>query len=329
MLKKNEVISAFADPDKYRDQLKNGNLIKGHRDEVSGKTFMCLHVTRFCPVNCKFCFFKSAPVYKRATIQDRFSDEGFEKLKNFANSINLGYLLVSGGGEPMMEKKLILRIVKEFRSERISIVTSGNWAASYKQALRFISDLKTAVMNRDVPGGTVTLRISLDKDHIEQLGLDPICNIIRIFHSEIPPTPEFDLQLHSLVNDETIDQICRKLSEEFSISRNVSESERISDGISVMKIVPKRELISFDHLELKIGYAKIFYSDMRVDLNGEIDANLEVFQKDMFESEDGNSSIVTNKIGAPGLDFWMNYNGNVTTWGNQILDIPVRFDFSC
>jgi hypothetical protein len=48
--------------------------------------------------------------------------------------------------------------------------------------------------------------------------------------------------------------------------------------------------------------------------------NTEVYQKDLVESEDGNSSIVTNKIGQPGLDFWVNYNGNVTTWGNQYLD---------
>jgi hypothetical protein len=40
----------------------------------------------------------------------------------------------------------------------------------------------------------------------------------------------------------------------------------------------------------------------------------------MSESEYGNPSIITNTTGPLGLDFWMDYNGNVTTWGNQQWD---------
>lgn len=77
-----------------------------------------------------------------------------------------------------------------------------------------------------------------------------------------------------------------------------------------------------NNLKILVGYAKIFFSNLKIDLNDKslVYRNTEVYQKDLIESEDGNSSIVTNKIGQPGLDFWVNYNGNVTTWGNQYLD---------
>jgi ribosome-associated protein YbcJ (S4-like RNA binding protein) len=109
---------------------------------------------------------------------------------------------------------------------------------------------------------------------------------------------------------------------DYLIIRKTMAKQRVSDGKNVIKIVPKQEIINFDDLALKVGYAKAFYSDLKVNLNDStaIRRNIEVYQKDLFESEDGNSSIVTNEMGNPGLDFWVNYNGNVTTWGNQYLD---------
>lgn len=84
----------------------------------------------------------------------------------------------------------------------------------------------------------------------------------------------------------------------------------------------KIETIKFNNYAVKVGYAKIFYSNLKVNLHNheDIQKNVDVYQKDLYESEDGNSAIVTNKIGENGLDFWVNYNGNVTTWGNQQLD---------
>lgn len=112
------------------------------------------------------------------------------------------------------------------------------------------------------------------------------------------------------------------MKQDFAISRRNVDEKRISDGKNAIKIVPKQEIISFNKLQIKVGYAKTFYSNLRVNIcdHNAIHRNIAVYQKDLIESEDGNSSIVTNKLGQPGLDFWINYNGNVTTWGNQYLD---------
>lgn len=312
---------AFASPQLYRDILLKSGLIEGNPLLFSGKTFICVSLTRFCPVGCKFCFFKSGPAFKKQSIEDKFNEEGTEKFIDFANKINLGYLLVSGGGEPMIEKKNLLKIIRDVKSERIVLVTSANWAKNFEAADSYLTSIQEELKLREAPT-SLTVRVSVDSEHVSSIGLDPIINLIRLFSSKYKNNEQMELQIHSLIGDSTVNEVISKLSNEFVISRQEISSNRISDGISVVKIVPKKEKILFGDMIINVGYAKSFYSDLKVNLNKleNIQKNLDVYQKDLYESEDGNSSIVTNELGEPGLDFWVNYNGNVTTWGNQFLD---------
>lgn len=94
---------AFKEPQHYRDLILKNVCIKADKKNFSEKSFICVSFTRFCPVGCSFCFFSSAPAAKEKTISDAFTEEGLERFIQFANDSNLGYLLVSGGGEPFME----------------------------------------------------------------------------------------------------------------------------------------------------------------------------------------------------------------------------------
>ena len=84
----------FSKPQYYRDRFLSSNLIRGNMDKFTGKSFICVSLTRFCPVGCKFCFFKSGPVFKKASLEDHMTEEGINKFIQFANQVNLGYLLV-------------------------------------------------------------------------------------------------------------------------------------------------------------------------------------------------------------------------------------------
>jgi 4Fe-4S single cluster domain len=311
----------FSNPQFYRDQLLGAKLIEGNQKSFSGKTFICVSLTRFCPVGCSFCFFKSGKMFKKPTIADKFSDLGVNKFIEFANHINLGYLLVSGGGEPMIEKKSLLRIINQVKSERIVLVTSANWAKSYIAADEYLAAIEKELETRTTPT-SLTVRVSVDAEHVSSIGLDPIVNLVKLFQTKYSRCNQMDLQIHSLVEDPTVNEVISLLEPLYTISRQMVYEDRISDGKSVIKVVPHQEMITFDNLTVKVGYAKAFFSDLKVDLSNQehVERNLAVYQKDLFESEDGNSSIVTNKIGEPGLDFWVNYNGNITTWGNQFLD---------
>ena len=234
--------------------------------------------------------------------------------------MNLGYLLVSGGGEPMMEKKSVLRIIEQVISERIVLVTSAHWAKTYESAKRYIDSIVKSIGKRETKT-SVTIRVSVDVEHCATVTLSPIVNLIKIFSENNLDC--IDLQIHSVEGDQAMNDLVNMLNNQYTnIEKNNVKQNRISDGKSVIKIVPKQDILTVDNLKIPIGYAKIFFSDLRINLNDQsvVHRNTEVYQKDLIESEDGNSSIVINKIGQPGLDFWVNYNGNVTTWGNQYLD---------
>jgi organic radical activating enzyme len=319
--KKPLVKKIFDSPDKYRKALLSANLIKGDFSKLTGKSFICVSFTRFCPVGCKFCFFKSGPLFKKPSHEDIMIPEGIDKFINFANSINLGYLLVSGGGEPMMEKRSVLQVLERVNSERIVLVTSAHWAKSIDSANRYLEAIENALKKRTTET-LVTVRVSVDSEHLATLTLSPIVNLINLFYQKYSSVPQLELQIHSIEKDEAVNELLQLLSSIYSIKREKVTENRISDGKNALKIVPQQEIVHFNSYRIKIGYAKIFYSNLRVNIKNHnlLERNINVYQKDLFESEDGNSSIVTNKLGNPGLDFWVNYNGNVTTWGNQFLD---------
>ncbi|MEW9824100.1 MAG: hypothetical protein AB2992_02740 [Candidatus Symbiodolus clandestinus] len=138
----------FENPQKYRDILISKDLIHGDRNDFSGKSFICVSLTSFCPVGGSFCFFKSGPAFRKSSREDSITKEGIEKFIEFSNTINLGYLLVSGGGEPMLEKHAVLKIIEEVESERIVFVTSANWAKKKYTAEIYLENIKKSMANR-------------------------------------------------------------------------------------------------------------------------------------------------------------------------------------
>ena len=170
----------FTNPQYYRDEFLKAKLISGNVSELSGKSFICVSLTRFCPVGCKFCFFKSGSVFKKTTHEDLMNSDGISKFIDFSNKINLGYLLVSGGGEPMTEKKSILKIIEKVDSDRIVLVTSAHWAKTKEGAERYLSDIKNSLSMRE-SRTNLAIRVSVDLEHTATLTLDPIINLIHLF----------------------------------------------------------------------------------------------------------------------------------------------------
>ena len=122
----------FTSPDFYRQYILNSSFISYDLSEYSGKSFMCVFFTRFCGIGCPFCFFKSASSRGAITPADQFTEEGIDQFVQFCNQANLGYVLISGGGEPLTQKRAVLRTIAEVKTERIVLVTSGSWAMNYK-----------------------------------------------------------------------------------------------------------------------------------------------------------------------------------------------------
>ena len=310
----------FSDPKKYRQLILNDIVVPLSKTPYSGKAFLCVSFTRFCPVGCSFCFFSSSPAGKKKTIADALTEEGIEKFITFSNDANLGYLLVSGGGEPFLEVNHILKVVERVKSDKIVLVTSGNWAKSFSSTQTIVAKIYEALKKRGTPTELI-VRLSVDLEHARgRLGLDPAYNLISLFEEKYLNDPDFKLQFHTIFDDPCVSNILTSLSDRIS---SVEDYKCQSDAETVLKVNPAEKIVTFlSGMVLKIGYAKVFHSNIKVDLSDSkvIERNLNVFQWDMSESEEHNPSIVTNLQGGKGLDFWVNFNGNVTTWGNQVPD---------
>lgn len=317
---KSQLNEVFNQPQKYRDWILEHAFVKANRESFSGKAFICVSFTRFCPVGCKFCFFSSSPASKPKTIADAFTEAGMTKFIQFANDCNLGYLLVSGGGEPFLEIKHLLRVVEHVKSDKIVLVTSGNWAKSTSGASNITRQVYEAFKRRKSPTKLV-LRLSVDEEHARGgLELHPAHNLISLFEQSYINEKDFTLQFHTLFDDPCIQQLYDQLADRII---SIEDRRLHSDAETVLKVNPAEKFLKLaSGLIIKVGYAKCFYSNIKVNLKDPevLKRNLSVFSWDMSESEENNPSVVTNLDGKKGLDFWVNFNGNVTTWGNQVPD---------
>ena len=136
-------INIFENPQYYREQLLKINLFDiNQRKKIDGKSLICVFFTAYCGVGCPFCFFHS-PTSRNEKIEfiskeNHFSKEAVDKFIKFANDANVGYLQISGGGEPFLEFDAILKCIETIKAERIILVTSGFWAYNEINAEKYL-----------------------------------------------------------------------------------------------------------------------------------------------------------------------------------------------
>lgn len=319
-------VNIFDTPKRYLDEIQHGSvmseqIIERLRDEYSGKSMMCAWLTKDCPLHCESCFFRSD--MDRGNLLDEeccLTDEGIDRLVEFVNASNSGYLMLSGGGDPMMVPKKVRKIVTNCNSDRIVIVTSAFWAATPATAEKAIDGLYHAFVSRENPadGREVVIRLSVDEYHEKPLGgLHPFANAIEVFDRKYRDTPGFSLLLHTMQGDTAVERLAEAMG-----ARIEMDARGVSDNDCVIKIIPiKQRYITESGMVIPVGVSKLFVSDLAVDLrdekNEQVRSAVRVMTDDLENSEQGNPSYIQGSNGTKGLDFWVDYNGNVTTWFNQ------------
>ncbi len=298
----------------------NEELIEEKKGEYSGKTILCAWLTKLCPAKCSKCFFKSN-MYKDAEPSEQYelSEEGVDRLIQFVNDSNNSYLMLSGGGEPMIRPQHVNKIVRDTKTDRIVIVTSGIWANNYQMAEKYIADLYESFKARNT-NVKLVLRLSIDEFHLSSPSISENAykNIINIFRTKYRDEENFELRIHTMQNDPTLESVISNIGENRIVYEKANGT---TDNSEVIKIVPKKALVEFDDgYSIYVGLSKLFLPNIKVDINQmseNIKYALDVFEKDMKVSEYSNPSIITNCNGLQGLDFWSDYNGNITAWGCQ------------
>lgn len=313
----------FENPLHYLDILKSKPLIKVDMQERhDGKSLAVIFLTRYCKVGCTHCIYHSKPKFRnniQVKEKDEFTHEGIKNTVQFINSANVEYLLIAGGGEPFEKEEHIYHLVEHCNVNRVVIATAGYFGRNYEKACKVLENFKEILDNRENKL-TLVLRISADQWHTSRIGNKMIINIIKAFDELIGERNDFILELHTIENDKSIDEIQLLLP----ISKRMEFNNIVSDNDKIQKNSKKRGVLTLaSGLNIPIGYAKLFNPNLLVDLNC-TDEKLKLLTKpyyeDNFLNQKGNYSIVYNDDGTKGLDYIFNFNGNVTTWGNYQLN---------
>lgn len=285
-------------------------------NDYTGDAFACVFPESKCKAQCKHCFFKS--LYKKVSensIEEecRFSSDGVKKTISFLNEASVKYLLISGGGETLENPDAVCSMVKSVNAEKIVIVTAGYFINS-NEGIKILDSIYASYKARTMPCKLI-IRVSVDAGHIENLGFSHVIKLLDIFKGN--KYPGIELQFHSLLGDTTMRGIANMLSAKLEdVGRDIDE------GCSnVIKNTPYESKLLFeDGFCVKVGFAKLFYPSLMKDVTNVEALHNEIFvyDKDMRESEHDNPSIAfSNNGNAKGFDFWINNNGNISTWGAQ------------
>ncbi len=314
-------INIFDNPQKYRETiLQQTDLIVPGKSKFDGKSLICVFLTSYCGVGCPFCFFKSPnPKSIDNDTENKFNAETVDKFISFANEANVGYLQISGGGEPFLEREALLKCVQEIRADRIILVTSGSWAFNKLNAEKYLAEIEQAISKRKTLA-RVSIRLSVSEGHSIRLKERPLVNLLRLFEEKYRDNENFTLQLKTFEGDNTLVNYLNKYFHGYSTQEVVKNQ---SDDFNIIKIMPWKSKITLTSgYGVIVGKTRVFEPSLKPNLNDEqsIKNTIEVFDEDLEQSQSNYPSTVFNRDGTRGIDWIVEYNGNVCTWQNRVQD---------
>lgn len=138
---------------------------------MKGKIYpktVALLITKQCTAQCKMCCFECSPQSK-----ERMPVEWIEKIIEEAAAIEHIETIGFSGGEPFLEYSNLVKMIKlaKNKNKKVICTSNGFWGTSYCKALKTVSEIRNAGLDR--------LSLSVDQFHGEYIDIDNIKNILR------------------------------------------------------------------------------------------------------------------------------------------------------
>ncbi|HUD44084.1 MAG TPA: 4Fe-4S cluster-binding domain-containing protein [Patescibacteria group bacterium] len=210
--------------------------------------------TKYCPIGCEHCMFAS-PKPRNVDSNMILNESAVSNFIEITNQSKLDALVISGGGEPMMEFPTILRLIKEANYRYFEIITGGNWLANEEVMLRGLSQMQAALTEKQQGGDKIDFSIRLSVDNYHQAVVKPewIKRLVDVLREDAAlPVDERrypDLKLFFrtlLIEDDTVERLADLLG------------ASLTDAQGYV-----RELVFSDDKISGIEKLKVFYKDMR------------------------------------------------------------------
>ncbi|WP_283134702.1 radical SAM protein [Rhizohabitans arisaemae] len=128
-----------------------------------GSSFF-IHLSELCPVACEHCMYSSD--LNRKSTKDSLSPDELDAAIGFIDESRSEKLNITGGGEPFLKFRSVLRLLERVNVPRIEIVTAGYWGTSEKRTERLLRRMDEALL-RNPYRPVAMLRLSIDRYHID------------------------------------------------------------------------------------------------------------------------------------------------------------------
>ncbi|WP_406120472.1 4Fe-4S cluster-binding domain-containing protein [Streptomyces sp. NBC_00989] len=154
----------FDNPKESRERVIKAVRHRGVVVPERGSSFF-IHLSELCPVACEHCMYAS-DLTRKATAKDSLSRPELDAAIDFINASRSEKLNITGGGEPFLKFKTILRLLERVTVPRVEIVTAGYWGKHAGRAERLPGQMDEALRRNPQPPETL-LRLSIDRYHID------------------------------------------------------------------------------------------------------------------------------------------------------------------
>lgn len=173
-----------------------------------GSSFF-IHLSELCPVACEHCMYSSD--LNRKSVKDSLTPNELEAAIDFIDESRSEKLNITGGGEPFLKYRSILRLLERVNVPSIEIVTAGYWGRSEVRAERLLREMDAALRrNPHQPAGL--LRLSIDRYHINAPHPVTIRHYANVARAWQRISPAFGLGFRSIQPD--MDSVDKDLAHE-------------------------------------------------------------------------------------------------------------------
>jgi len=171
--------------------------------------------TKYCPLGCAHCMYAS-PKLQEIDKKMILSRKAIENFIHISKMGKLDSLVISGGGEPMLEWETVQTLVRDASYDFCEVITSGYFLVNDDLTKKYLSGLQKVLSNRKKKkkSHNFCLRISIDEYHQKVVKLEWIKKLIFLLKEDagLPHDkrsyPDIKLYFRTLlIEDKTVEEL--------------------------------------------------------------------------------------------------------------------------
>lgn len=257
--------SGLLDPASFRNALLGLPIRYAEEPPHHGAHFY-VHLTAICDVGCSHCMY-SSNFLKPTGISAHLDATDIHRTLRYIADSRPAKVTITGGGEPFLELRNMLYLIRESRCEYLELITSANWARSKESATRILAQVRDAVdKNHEKP--RIIIRSSIDVFHLSAHNPVPLEAYLNLVRAWLDHRNRIDLGFRGLLleGDESVQQLARSLKADLCTVDSWNQYMLLPNGLklpvtyNVMRFIGNGKQFRADLSGRTVSFATYFSS---------------------------------------------------------------------